>query len=501
MNSTQMNSRPLNSRPSNSRPLNNKVMNKRSMQRSVGATATNPPPRRRARPALWRCAAIVLLALLAAGCVTTQVVRHPAQPEYQPAPAVAEAAALAGNDAALAGQARADNAARIAQLLAGLDDATLVREAAAMPAGNPLYAFAGRALLERGLPLPHAFDRSAWHFDDTRPPAAPDGYRPPRKLAVLLPLSGSLARAAGPVRDGLLSGYYAESRPRPEIRFYDTATGATAAYASAVAEGADLVLGPLGRDEVDALFHSQPTVPVLALNRGDLRPPPGNASFALAPEDDGIAAAGFLLARGARRVLVLDGGGMQRASAAFAARFQGRGGTIVATVPVAAKAGDLGGALAAAVQAPGGIDGVFLALKPEQADALAPQLAQAGLGAKPRVATSQFANAGKVAAGHALDGIAFPIDAWSVRSVAGLPSSSEAGATLANARGPAARLFAFGFDAWQLAAHLEHLVTDPAAFVDGATGALRLDGFGEVVRTPAWASYSGAVAVPLPAGG
>src|SRR5690606_6411402 len=91
-----------------------------------------------------------------------------------------------------------------------------------------------------------------WQFDDTaRPPAERDGYRPPLKLAVLLPLSGDLATAAASVRDGLLAGYYGERRTRPEIRFYDTANasgGAIAAYNRAVADGADQVLGPLGRD-------------------------------------------------------------------------------------------------------------------------------------------------------------------------------------------------------------------------------------------------------------
>ena len=118
-----------------------------------------------------------------------------------------------------------------------------------------------------------------WHFDaGNRPPADRDGYRPPVKLAVLLPLTGSLAAAAAPVRDGLLTGYYGESRRRPEIAFYDTAEGAVAAYAKAAAEGNDFVLGPLGRDEVSAVFRQGTlAVPMLALNRGNVAPPTGSA--------------------------------------------------------------------------------------------------------------------------------------------------------------------------------------------------------------------------------
>jgi 16S rRNA (cytidine1402-2'-O)-methyltransferase len=58
---------------------------------------------------------------------------------------------------------------------------------------------------------------------DAFPPADRDGYRPPAKLAVLLPQTGSFASAGNSVRDGLLAAYYGEARRRPEIRFYDTA--------------------------------------------------------------------------------------------------------------------------------------------------------------------------------------------------------------------------------------------------------------------------------------
>ena len=276
----------------------------------------------RLRPA--QCLVALLLVALLASCATTPSA-VPATSAVRFAPAFANAATLARQDAALSGQARADNGNEIDRLLATLDDATLARDAAALPSGDPLYTFAGRALQRRGLPLPRPFDRgSQWRFDaGNRPPADSDGYRPPVKLAVLLPLSGNLATAAAPVRDGLLAGYYGERRRRPEIQFYDTtgtAAGATAAYARATAEGADFVVGPLGRDEVSALFQ-QPELatPMLVLNRGTVAPPDGKAGFSLAPEDDGIAAAEYMLSRKARRVLVLQGAddALRRSTTAF----------------------------------------------------------------------------------------------------------------------------------------------------------------------------------------
>ncbi len=414
---------------------------------------------------------------------------------------LAAAAARARADAALQGEPRLQNHRAIERLLSSLDDNALAARAAALPAGDPLYNFAARALVRRGLAPPRAFELGdAWKFDQ-RPPGAADGYRPPRKLAVLLPLSGQLATAAVPVRDGLLAGYFGEQRARPDIVFLDTAgtpQGAQAAYARAEAEGADFVIGPLGRDEVTALFQGQPgSVPTLALNRASVAAPPGHAMFSLAPEDDGVAAADYLLARERSRVLVIAGTDEngQRAAEAFAARLGERGGEVTATIEV----GDTPGNLAARLsQAAAGSQAVFLAVRGPQARALAPQLAAAGLGTRPRVGTSQLTSGtGNPTEDAALDGIVYPTEAWPSRGAAGLPQASIAAAAIPSARGAAARLFAFGYDAWRIAAYLEHLATRADGQLAGATGDLRLDGFGNVVRQPAWGTFSSGTPVPL----
>ncbi|SOD56299.1 hypothetical protein SAMN06296416_10963 [Pseudoxanthomonas wuyuanensis] len=449
----------------------------------------------------------LLLTVLLAACATTQV-SGPAKPALNLDPAFAAAAALAAGDTQLTGQARIDNAREIERLLSGLDDATLARDAAALPVGDPMYNFAGRALLRRGLPLPRPFDRGEqWRFNaGNRPPAERDGYRPPLKLAVLLPLSGEMATAAAPVRDGLLAGYYGERRRRPQIDFFDTAGsagGAVAAYDRAVAAGADFVLGPLGRDEVSALFaRPELAVPALVLNRGATPPPPGNAGFSLAPEDDGVAAAEYLLNRERRNALVIGGSddSGRRAAQAFGERFRERGGNIVQALSVGDAPGDLSTALTAAAQA--GVDAVFLAVKGATARAITPQLAFAGLGGKSRVGTSQLlSGTGKAEEDMALDGIIFPTELWTSRGVAGLPAASVVGEQLPTARGPAARLFAFGYDAWLLTAYLEQLAVNANADLRGATGTLQIDGFGNVMRAPAWSTFSGGRTVPVADGG
>ena len=154
--------------------------------------------------------------------------------------------------------------------------------------------------------------------------------------------------------------------------------------------------------------------------------------------------------------------------------------------------------LQAAVQQAGQVDGVFLATRASEARVVGPQLASAGLGGKLRVATSQLAGGtGKPSEDAALDGIAYPTEPWLARGVSGLPSAASVAGRLKTARGPAARLFAFGYDAWLVTAYLEKLALDPNGQVQGATGTLRLDAAGNVLHAPVWSTFSGGVAVPL----
>lgn len=347
-------------------------------------------------------------------------------------------------------------------------------------------------------------DPGRWTFESDRPAAERDGYRPPRKLAVLLPMTGNLATAAAPVRDGLLAAYYGERRSRPELAFYDTAgtaSGTTAAYARAMAEGADQIVGPLGRDEVGSLFQAAPTVPVLALNRGPSAAPENAAAFSLAPEDEGDAAAQYLLARNVRNVLVLSNGddNARRSVDALRARLAQAGGTVVGTVAIVGDTpADQTEVFRNAVTAEGGVDAVFLAIRGNQARVIAPQLSVAGLGGRPRVGTSTLTfGTGQAQEDQILDGIVFPTERWSTGAAPrALPPQASVAGELPTARGPAARLFAFGFDAWLLSGYLEHLSRNGEASIEGATGVLRVAGDGNVMRQPAWATWRSGHVVP-----
>ncbi len=397
---------------------------------------------------------------------------------------------------------RADNARQIAALLRTLDDATLQREATALAANDPLQPFAGRALTRRGLRAPGEGGPSDIMAGDTAPP---------RRIALLLPLSGSIAAAARSVRDGFFTAYYAGSGPRSEITLIDagdTPDTALAAYREAAQAGVDLVVGPLARESVAALFvQGAMPVPVLALNRGGAVPPPaGSLSFALTPDEDGIAAAERALDRGLGRVVLIgiDDETSQRTLAAARDRIAQRGGSVVAEIQLPDDSINYAPVLKrgfagllhppadpkAIATVPPDFDAIIVSVRRAQARMLVPQLKVVGAYHGLLLGSSQLHQGdADPRMDRELDGLEFTTLPWLIDQYSDGPARASVEAALDSARGPAARLFAFGMDAYRLSAHLAALAHDPNALLQGATGELSLDGYGHVARTPAWAVF------------
>lgn len=129
---------------------------------------------------------------------------------------------------------------------------------------------------------------------------------PIEQITLILPLDGSLRTAGEAVADGAISQLY-QSYPDPAIRPQLTVLNLAhyadprAAYAAAVASGANMVLGPLTKSDVASLqqINALP-VPVIALNQPEVQTnqaiaQPGWTTFSLAPEDEArqIADQGF----------------------------------------------------------------------------------------------------------------------------------------------------------------------------------------------------------------
>jgi outer membrane PBP1 activator LpoA protein len=118
-------------------------------------------------------------------------------------------------------------------------------------------------------------------------------FKVPAQVAVLLPLNGPLAEQANAILNGILLVYYSnrsKNFPTPTLRIYDTSANnnVAAIYQQAIQDGAQFVIGPLTKSNVDKLkSHGQVTVPTLALNYGLNDTTINNFyEFALSPEND-----------------------------------------------------------------------------------------------------------------------------------------------------------------------------------------------------------------------
>ncbi len=126
----------------------------------------------------------------------------------------------------------------------------------------------------------------------------------PSQIAVLLPLSSPQRTFALAIRDGFMAAHLRNrNNSATNLRVYDSARlGASEAYLQAQLDGADFIVGPLGRAEVNEVIGQAGFVPTLALNyaTNDTTFSSSFYQFALAPEDEARAIAAAAIATGAR---------------------------------------------------------------------------------------------------------------------------------------------------------------------------------------------------------
>jgi hypothetical protein len=351
----------------------------------------------------------------------------------------------------------------------------------------------------------------------TPPPIAPTAPAPgapvtlPDRVGLLLPLSGRLADAGEAVRDGFLAAYYGlDAALRPQVRFHDTAADAATAYRDALAAGAGFVVGPLGKENVQAVARvADGAVPVLALNflpDGDAAPP-RFFQYALAPEDEARQVAERLLAQGLRTgiALVATGEWGARVLSAFQAALAAGGGTLVASRPLTTGTTDYSEPLTALLgfeeserryRAISAITGplqftprrredlqfVFLAGQPTHGRLIRPQLKFHYAGDLPMYATADIYEPNPIA-NEDLDGVAFPDMPWLIADDPAIAEQRNTAQQLwpADAR-HRGRLYAMGYDALRLAGLLYAARGGSIEPLAGLSGRLTLDRGGRVRR-------------------
>jgi len=334
-------------------------------------------------------------------------------------------------------------------------------------------------------------------------------------IALLLPVTGRNSTAAVSVRDGFLTAYYqAPAAARLRVRIYDTGTLSVAeALGRATGSGAELIVGPLTREEVIAAAQdAQARPPLLALNflPPETPPPARFYQYALSPEDEARLVARRILADHHRRgiALVPAGDWGTRVLAAFRQELESGGGELIATATIdpsrtdyseavtqtlgisASQAryrrleGVLGTKLQFEPRRRGDIGFIFCPAPANTERLLRPQLRFHFAGDIPTYATSS-AFEPDVRANQDLDGLMFPDMPWMLGGNLAEAVRAATRDAWPNSGLQRSRLFAFGFDAYRLALALRNSRGD--VNVDGLTGRLSFDPERRIRRELAWA--------------
>ncbi|HEY0198848.1 MAG TPA: penicillin-binding protein activator [Rhodanobacter sp.] len=422
------------------------------------------------------------------------------------------------------------NRKQIIDLLTKVGVDPLKQRATAMKPGDRMLAWINEALSQMGVAVARPQPELQQPVGTLLPGAdanVREGYKAPAQVALLLPTDGNFAAASTSIREGFFTAYIDAGHnhaPRPTVRVYNskgTGEGAIAAYQQAVTDGANLVVGPLTRSEVAAVFsQTQLPVPLLALNHPDNKQlPAGNISeFGLLPETEGAQAADHMVERGLRHayVLISNDDFAQRAAGAFKAELAARGGQIDSMVTISSFTNAVSGlnlptdANPAVIAAPASTSsaststastvddrGIFISMRPNQARLLLPQLAIANVHL-PVFATSHiYDGRDDATANNDLNGVEFCDSPWLFDAQPGLPNHDDIAAQLPSASGGAGRLFAFGMDAWSLVPYLDWLRAHPGSYLPGASGQLTADEFGRMRRVLIWAKFQDGIAHPL----
>jgi len=359
---------------------------------------------------------------------------------------------------------------------------------------------------------------------------------PPQQIAVLLPLSGSLAVASTAIRDGILAAYYdtSDGSRRPVLRFYDVGANpadAAARYQQAVADGARFVIGPLRKEAVQTVLQQpQLPVPVLTLNQIDTDAPvnPAIYQFGLAPEDEARDVARRAWQDGHRHAISLapQGEWGERVQAAFADEWNRLGGSLLdhptydpaetdhsrvisATLNLdASKARQtglvrlLGRQLEFEPRRRQDVDFIFLLATPEQARLIRPQLSFFRAQRVPVYSTSHVYT-GRPDRSRDLDlnGIRFCDMPWMLETDGGWQDLKQSIAERwPDGAASHARFYALGIDAYRITPYLGRFESGLFGAYHGVTGNLTLDDRQVLHRALVWAQFSNGLPALIDAG-
>jgi hypothetical protein len=346
---------------------------------------------------------------------------------------------------------------------------------------------------------------------------------PAKQIAVLLPLSGRTGESAAAIRDGILAAYYQDEPERPELRFYDTGSNAPSlwsVYQQAAEDGAEFVVGPLLKERIQQLEQSgQLPVAVLALNHTGVE----HASdlplyhFGLAPEDEARQAAERTINDGHRQVIALvpDTAWGQRVLTAFQEQLATLGGEVLETGRYTPNSADFKGPIQDTLNLDASknrhrslerllgqkleyeprrrqdAEAVFLLAFPTEARQIKPQLRFHHAGDLPVYSTSHvFSGGSNASIDRDMDELLFCDIPWLLDDEGQWADQrNRLRSAWPDRNHHHQRLFALGFDAYQVIPWLDTLSLPGFASFPGATGVLTLDEHKQLHRALEWAQF------------
>lgn len=352
----------------------------------------------------------------------------------------------------------------------------------------------------------------------------------PQRIALLLPLASRFGRAAQAVHDGFMAAHNANGDPgKPAVAAYDVGDEPSLApvyYRLAVKEGADFVVGPLGKLAVNALTESGAVqVPTLLLGSTDSAAAATAPvyQFDLAPEQEAQQAAQRAYLDGHRIAAVLfpksDWG--QRMVNAFTQEWESLGGVIAETQSYNEHTSDFSGPIKALLNVNDSelrkltlasrlgtkldfeprrrqdLDCLFLAAQVRNARLIKPQINFFQGHDIPVYSTSHIYTGKQDPVNDAdLNGIVFGDMPWLLNDQGRIPALRERiQKDWPDRHSPLDRLYALGMDAYAIIFNLPRLREDPNARLPGATASLALQGDSRIARYLTWARFEDGVPV------
>jgi outer membrane PBP1 activator LpoA protein len=347
------------------------------------------------------------------------------------------------------------------------------------------------------------------------------------RIALLLPLSSDFSVAAEAVRDGFLGMQGLDPRPdKPTVKVYDFGADplqAAELYKRAVADGAQVVVGPLGREAADAILQkSTLSVPTLLLSHTDLQLSGASArnlfQFGLPPEQEARQVAERAYLDGHRRAAVLypDSPWGQRMQSAFVDHWQRLGGLVLANASYTEGQGDHSDSIKSLLNIAQSeqrkdllankikqklqfeprprqdLDFIFLVADAKRGRLIKPQLDFYRAVRVPVYSTSHIFT-GRIDSRHDVDlnGVLFADMPWMLVHSGKLEElRRRVQGNWPHAQSDLDRLYALGIDSYSILPHLNQISTDAAARFGGVTSTLSLDRGGRLQRQLTWAQFS-----------